>query len=429
MESLLFISPFRNITPPDNSEILLIEYVTGSILKLEMAMEMLWSTIKLPWPRAVGGFIRLCASSSFPVTNDMDAMTEFFTPIVYGNTKSPLLFIVKLIGINDLVFNVINEPESGESATCNMITAGRKISDAGKIDALVTAPITSTIFNRKDFTFPDHTEYLQARTNADDVLMFMISEELRVGVVTGHIPVHEVSAAIKEDAILHKLRMMNESLKTDFWIQKPKIAVLGLNPLLPAACPNVRTSPDHGTGYDICKDLAQQQYECYVIGGYVRDRIMGRPFKNDVDIVVIGSGIEFADKLGEKLNTKVTVYKSFGTAMLVYDGLNVEFVGARKESYRSDSRKPIVENGTLEDDQNRRDFTINAMAYSLNAHNYGALLDPFNGVEDIAQRIIRTPLAPQETFSDDPLRMMRAIRFASQLGFKIDIHTIEAIYK
>ncbi|EEI92663.1 HDIG domain protein [Sphingobacterium spiritivorum ATCC 33300] len=181
--------------------------------------------------------------------------------------------------------------------------------------------------------------------------------------------------------------------------------------------------------FSLIKDLAQQtSTECYVIGGYVRDRIMGRPFKNDVDIVVIGSGIEFADKLGERLNTKVTVYKSFGTAMLVYDGLNIEFVGARKESYRSDSRKPIVENGTLEDDQNRRDFTINAMAYSLNAHNYGALLDPFNGIEDIEQRVIRTPLAPQETFSDDPLRMMRAIRFASQLGFKIDIHTIEAIY-
>ncbi|WP_293917079.1 MULTISPECIES: CCA tRNA nucleotidyltransferase [unclassified Sphingobacterium] len=181
--------------------------------------------------------------------------------------------------------------------------------------------------------------------------------------------------------------------------------------------------------FSLIKDLAQQtSTECYVIGGYVRDRIMGRPFKNDVDIVVIGSGIEFADKLGEKLKTKVTVYKSFGTAMLVYDGLNIEFVGARKESYRSDSRKPIVENGTLEDDQNRRDFTINAMAYSLNAYNYGALLDPFNGIEDIAQRIIRTPLAPHETFSDDPLRMMRAIRFASQLGFKIDIQTIEAIY-
>lgn len=151
--------------------------------------------------------------------------------------------------------------------------------------------------------------------------------------------------------------------------------------------------------FSLIKDLAQQtSTECYVIGGYVRDRIMGRPFKNDVDIVVIGSGIEFADKLGEKLNTKVTVYKSFGTAMLVYDGLNVEFVGARKESYRSDSRKPIVENGTLEDDQNRRDFTINAMAYSLNAHNYGALLDPFNGIEDIAQRIIRTPLALRKRF-------------------------------
>ncbi len=176
------------------------------------------------------------------------------------------------------------------------------------------------------------------------------------------------------------------------------------------------------------KDLAAQtNTECYVIGGYVRDHIMGRPFKNDVDVVIVGSGIDFANKLGEKLYTKVAIYKSFGTAMLVYDGLNVEFVGARKESYRSDSRKPIVENGTLEDDQNRRDFTINAMAYSLNISNYGELLDPFNGLQDIEQRVIKTPLEPELTFSDDPLRMMRAIRFATQLSFKIDIATLTAI--
>ncbi len=180
--------------------------------------------------------------------------------------------------------------------------------------------------------------------------------------------------------------------------------------------------------FSIIKDLADKTgTEVYVIGGYVRDRIMGRPFKNDVDILVIGSGIDFATKLGERLHTKVAVYKSFGTAMLVYDGLDVEFVGARKESYRRESRKPIVEDGTLQDDQNRRDFTINAMAYSLNSATYGQLLDPFDGLADIQNGIIRTPLAPKETFSDDPLRMMRAIRFATQLNFKIDVQAIEAI--
>ena len=180
--------------------------------------------------------------------------------------------------------------------------------------------------------------------------------------------------------------------------------------------------------FSIIKELADKTgTEVYVIGGYVRDRIMGRPFKNDVDILVIGSGIEFATKLGDFLHTKVAVYKSFGTAMLVYDGLDVEFVGARKESYRRDSRKPIVEDGTLQDDQNRRDFTINAMAYSLNSATYGQLLDPFNGLADIENRVIRTPLEPKETFSDDPLRMMRAIRFATQLNFKIDVSALEAI--
>ncbi|MCI0921614.1 CCA tRNA nucleotidyltransferase [Sphingobacterium rhinopitheci] len=180
--------------------------------------------------------------------------------------------------------------------------------------------------------------------------------------------------------------------------------------------------------FSIIKNLATQtNTECYVIGGYVRDRIMDRPFKNDVDILVIGSGIEFATKLGEQLKTKVAVYKSFGTAMLVFNGLDVEFVGARKESYRKESRKPIVEDGTLEDDQNRRDFTINAMAYSLNEANYGELLDPFDGLADIQNRLIRTPLEPSETFSDDPLRMMRAIRFATQLNFRIDIKAIQAI--
>ncbi len=180
--------------------------------------------------------------------------------------------------------------------------------------------------------------------------------------------------------------------------------------------------------FQIIKDLADQEHiKCYVIGGYVRDRIMGRPFKNDVDIVVVGSGIDFATKLGEILHTKVAVYKSFGTAMLVHDHINIEFVGARKESYRSDSRNPIVEDGSLEDDQNRRDFTINAMAYSLNGETFGQLIDPFNGLADIEQGIIRTPLDPKITFSDDPLRMMRAIRFATQLNFKIDMPAIMAI--
>jgi len=172
---------------------------------------------------------------------------------------------------------------------------------------------------------------------------------------------------------------------------------------------------------------AQHQTEIYVIGGYVRDQLMKRPFKNDIDILVIGSGIDFAEKVGEKLNTKVAVFKNFGTAMLRFDHLSIEFVGARKESYRADSRKPIVENGTLEDDQQRRDFTVNAMAFSLNKANYGTLLDPFNGVKDIQLRTIRTPLDPETTFSDDPLRMMRAIRFAAQLGFKISSPTFNAI--
>src|SRR5690606_8989825 len=142
--------------------------------------------------------------------------------------------------------------------------------------------------------------------------------------------------------------------------------------------------------FPIIKDLAEELHvACYVIGGYVRDRLMGRPFKDDIDILVLGSGIDFATALGEKLHSKVAVYKSFGTAMLMYQGLQVEFVGARKESYRRESRKPIVEDGTLADDQNRRDFTINAMAFSLNEENYGALIDPFQGQEDIQNRIIR----------------------------------------
>ncbi len=174
-------------------------------------------------------------------------------------------------------------------------------------------------------------------------------------------------------------------------------------------------------------NLAQKSNtEIYVIGGYVRDLILKRPSK-DIDILVVGNGVEFAEKVGEQWRTKVAVFKNFGTAMLKFDGLDIEFVGARKESYRSDSRKPIVENGTLEDDQLRRDFTINALAISLNTNNFGQLIDPFQGMEDMSAGIIRTPLDPQITFSDDPLRMMRAIRFATQLNFKIVPEAIEAI--
>ena len=166
--------------------------------------------------------------------------------------------------------------------------------------------------------------------------------------------------------------------------------------------------------------------EAYVVGGYVRDYYLRRP-SSDIDVVVVGSGIAVAKELGKVLGTKVVVYKTYGTAMLRWRGIEVEFVGARKESYTPESRNPHVEPGTLEDDQRRRDFTINAMAWSVNGKNFGELVDPFGGMEDMDDCIIRTPCEPDTTFSDDPLRMMRAVRFASQLGFDIDDETFEGI--
>ncbi len=169
--------------------------------------------------------------------------------------------------------------------------------------------------------------------------------------------------------------------------------------------------------------------ESYVIGGFVRDFLLQRDFKKDIDIVAIGSGIDLALKVSDLLpnKPKVQVFKNYGTAMLRYKEIDIEFVGARKESYTQDSRNPIVENGTLKDDQNRRDFTINALAFSLNKNNYGALLDPFNGLTDLENKVIKTPLNPDITYSDDPLRMMRAIRFATQLNFEIEVDSLEAI--
>ena len=160
--------------------------------------------------------------------------------------------------------------------------------------------------------------------------------------------------------------------------------------------------------------------DCYVVGGYVRDIFLERP-SNDIDVVVVGSGIAVAEKLRKILGRRahVSVFRNFGTAQVKFHGMEVEFVGARKESYSHDSRKPIVEDGTLEDDQDRRDFTINAMAICLNKARFGELVDPFDGIGDLWEGIIRTPLDPDVTFSDDPLRMLRCVRFATQLNFFI----------
>jgi putative nucleotidyltransferase with HDIG domain len=184
--------------------------------------------------------------------------------------------------------------------------------------------------------------------------------------------------------------------------------------------------------FEVISQASQElNVESYVIGGFVRDLLLNRNSKKDIDIVAVGSGIELALKVSELLpkKPKVQVFKTYGTAMLRFEDTEIEFVGARKESYNLDSRNPIVENGTLQDDQNRRDFTINALALSLNKENFGELSDPFNGLEDLETKTIKTPLDPDITFSDDPLRMLRGIRFATQLGFEIEQNSLDSITK
>lgn len=187
----------------------------------------------------------------------------------------------------------------------------------------------------------------------------------------------------------------------------------------------------HNIFKTISEAAEKMQLDAFVIGGFVRDHILDRGRHKDIDIVAIGSGIELAKEVSNRLKgqPEVKVFKTYGTAMLKFEDLEIEFVGARKESYSRDSRNPIVEDGTLEDDQNRRDFTINALALDLNSSRYGDLLDPFNGMKDLQNKIIRTPLDPEVTYSDDPLRMMRAIRFATQLGFSIEASSFQAIKK
>jgi len=193
--------------------------------------------------------------------------------------------------------------------------------------------------------------------------------------------------------------------------------------------PNYKSALTHPIFSVIRKASKELQMESFVIGGFVRDFILKRGEAKDIDVVAVGSGIDLALKVSELLpnKPKVQVFKTYGTAMLRYKDIEIEFVGARKESYSEDSRNPEVENGTLQDDQNRRDFTINAMAFSLNEQTYGDLLDPFGGLKDLDKKIIRTPLEPGITYSDDPLRMMRAIRFATQLNFKIEKASLDAI--
>jgi tRNA nucleotidyltransferase (CCA-adding enzyme) len=188
----------------------------------------------------------------------------------------------------------------------------------------------------------------------------------------------------------------------------------------------------HNKIFEVISNASQElKVESYVIGGFVRDLLLKRDFKKDIDVVAVGSGIELALKVSELLpnKPKVQVFKNYGTAMLRFEDTEIEFVGARKESYQFESRNPVVENGTLEDDQNRRDFTINALALSLNAANYGELSDPFNGLQDLENKTIKTPLDPDITFSDDPLRMLRAIRFANQLNFEIEEKSLQSITK
>ena len=186
--------------------------------------------------------------------------------------------------------------------------------------------------------------------------------------------------------------------------------------------------------FNIISSCADELHlECYVIGGYVRDYILNNNSSKDIDIVVVGNGVDFAKKIAAKIgldpNSNVQIFKTYGTAMFKYNGIEIEFVGARKESYNKDSRNPVVSTGTLQDDQNRRDFTINALALSLNSKTYGNLIDPFNGINDLNNKIIKTPLSPEITYNDDPLRMLRAIRFASKLNFKIEENSFKSIEK
>jgi len=192
---------------------------------------------------------------------------------------------------------------------------------------------------------------------------------------------------------------------------------------------NLEKAISHQIFKTISASAAELERETYVVGGFVRDFLLDRNQKKDIDFVTVGSGIELAQRVHSKLNnpSKLSVFKRFGTANFKWDGMELEFVGARKESYSEDSRKPSVENGTLEDDQKRRDFTINALAISLNPDNYGELIDPFDGVGDLGKRTIRTPLSPDVTYSDDPLRMMRAVRFAAQLHFEIEEKSFQSI--